>query len=295
MSIRHESRKVLMQTLYELDTSHAFALPALEAKEILKRNMEYLSPGRYDVEFTCALFDTILERLITLDELIVKAAPEWPMNKINIVDRNVLRIGLSEMLFNPGKDVPPKVAIDEAIEVAKEFGGESSGKFVNGVLGAVYKELDVTEGVEKHKKLKKEYKSGLIVLRLDNDSVYIAMLMDKFKTYTLPRSDLEEGGDEAMVAKSSAVRDFGIEIGEATFVDQHSYIAHHPEKGNIVKIIKYYYGVTNQMNFNGVNDEEILATVWVNYDDIDKIKIYKDLKPVIQKAIEMNDYVVDKI
>jgi transcription antitermination protein NusB len=287
MSIRHESRKVLMQTLYEVDTNSSFDLPLAEIKETLNRNMEYLSPGKYDKEFTHILLGTVIERLNTLDEIIAKAAPEWPLAKINIVDRNVLRVGLSEMLFSSNNDVPPKVAIDEAIEIAKEFGGESSGKFVNGVLGAVYKELDISEIEAPKKKLKKVYKSGIVTLRKDGDSVYIAMLMDKFKTYTLPRSDLEEGGDEAVIAHDAAKRDFGLEVKVLGLISEHSYIAHHPEKGNIIKIIKYYYGVTDDKEFAGNADDEILATVWVNIDDIDKIKIYKDLKPIILKSLEM--------
>jgi hypothetical protein len=76
-----------------------------------------------------------------IDDIIVKAAPEWPLDKISIVDRNVLRIGLYELIFSDRDEVPAKVAINESIELAKNFGGENSGKFVNGVLGAVYKEL----------------------------------------------------------------------------------------------------------------------------------------------------------
>ena len=77
-----------------------------------------------------------------IDKIIEKSAPEWPIEQITIVDRNVLRIGLYELLYANKEEVPPKVAINEAIELAKSFGGESSGKFINGVLGTVYKEID---------------------------------------------------------------------------------------------------------------------------------------------------------
>ena len=69
-------------------------------------------------------------------------APEWPISQITIVDRNILRIGIYELMFGKRNDVPPKVAINEAIELAKSFGGNSSGKFVNGVLGSLYKEIE---------------------------------------------------------------------------------------------------------------------------------------------------------
>ena len=86
-----------------------------------------------------------------IDKIIEKSAPEWPIEQITIVDRNVLRIGLYELLYANKEEVPPKVAINEAIELAKSFGGESSGKFINGVLGTVYKEIGGPEN-EKPKK-----------------------------------------------------------------------------------------------------------------------------------------------
>jgi len=75
------------------------------------------------------------------DKIIEKTAPEWPINQINILDRNVLRIGIFELLYENKDEVPPKVAINESIELAKNFGGENSRKFINGVLGTVYREI----------------------------------------------------------------------------------------------------------------------------------------------------------
>ena len=80
-----------------------------------------------------------------IDKIIEKAAPEWPIAQIPIIDRNVLRIGLYELLYADKAQVPPKVAINEAIELAKTFSGKISGKFVNGVLGTVYKQLEQKE------------------------------------------------------------------------------------------------------------------------------------------------------
>jgi N utilization substance protein B len=76
-----------------------------------------------------------------LDGIITKAAPEWPIGQIAIIDRNALRIGLYELLHADPEEVPPKVAINESIEIAKNYGGPNSGKFINGVLGTVYKQL----------------------------------------------------------------------------------------------------------------------------------------------------------
>jgi N utilization substance protein B len=93
--------------------------------------------------FVLELTEGVIKNLAAIDEIIVKYAPEWPIDQTPVVDRNVLRLGIYEMCFL--KQVPPKVVIDEAVELGKSFGGESSGKFVNGVLGAIYKENDKIE------------------------------------------------------------------------------------------------------------------------------------------------------
>jgi len=97
------------------------------------------------------LIDGILENVAVINQMIEKYAPEWPLEQITTVDRNALRIGIYELKFN--NDIPPKVAINEAIELAKNFGGESSGKFINGVLGSIYKDMEkageINEAAEK--------------------------------------------------------------------------------------------------------------------------------------------------
>jgi N utilization substance protein B len=82
----------------------------------------------------------VIHNVMDINQLITSFAPEWPLEQITVVDRNVLRIGIYELKFSKG-EIPPKVAINEAIELAKSFGGESSGKFINGVLGSIYKEM----------------------------------------------------------------------------------------------------------------------------------------------------------
>ncbi len=156
MANRHLSRSIVLQTLFEWDFLSASAKasagePASQTiKEALKRNLKEFAPGLEDDVFVFSLIDQILKKQPMADEIIEKAAPDWPIDKISVVDRNILRIGLTELLFGDRTQVPPKVAINEAIELAKTFGGENSGKFVNGVLGAVYKEIG--EPDKEHKK-----------------------------------------------------------------------------------------------------------------------------------------------
>lgn len=136
MSNRHLARTIAMQSLYEWD----FKKESPERlKKIVKENLKEFASGFSDAGFTERVVDGVITHLKEINDYITKFAPEWPIEQITIVDRNVLRIGIFELVFT--EDIPPKVAINEAIELAKTFGGESSGKFVNGVLGAIYKEL----------------------------------------------------------------------------------------------------------------------------------------------------------
>ena len=139
MASRHLSRSIAMQSLYEWDFSGK-KQDGLE--KIVEKNIKEYGPGLEDASFVWQLVNGVRDHLSQIDKVIEKAAPEWPIDQITIVDRNVLRIGLYELLYSKKEEVPPKVAINEAIELAKTFGGESSGKFINGVLGTVYKEIE---------------------------------------------------------------------------------------------------------------------------------------------------------
>lgn len=138
MASRHLSRSIVLQSLYEWD----FFGKKGNLKEIVERNIKDFGPGLEELDFIWQLVDGVTKHMQSLDKIIEKAAPEWPIPQIAIIDRNVLRIGLFELLHANKEEVPPKVAINEAIELAKTFSGQTSGKFVNGVLGTVYKQLE---------------------------------------------------------------------------------------------------------------------------------------------------------
>ncbi|MFA6526592.1 MAG: transcription antitermination factor NusB [Candidatus Buchananbacteria bacterium] len=135
MSNRHLSRTIAVQTLYQWD----FNGKEDDIVQIMKTNKESFAPEFDDQGFIEHLVKGVHDVCDEIDALIVKFAPEWPLDQITIVDRNVLRLGIFELRYD--NNIPAKVAINEAIELAKAFGGESSGKFVNGVLGAVYKDM----------------------------------------------------------------------------------------------------------------------------------------------------------
>ncbi len=143
MANRHLSRTLAMQTLFVWD----FNKGEKKIDEIMEDNFENFAPDFDDGGFVKELIDGISSHMEEIDNYIKKYAPEWPIDQITGIDRNVLRLGIYELVFS--EKIPPKVAINEAIEVAKNFGGDSSGKFINGVLGSIYS--DMPEDLKKKK------------------------------------------------------------------------------------------------------------------------------------------------
>lgn len=139
MSNRHLARTIAVQTLYQWD----FNNQEKDISTITAEVRDSFAPEFDDGKFISHLVNGVIQNIAEIDSLITKFAPEWPLDQITIVDRNVLRLGTFELRFD--NTIPAKVAINEAIELAKTFGGESSGKFVNGVLGAVYKDMGEKE------------------------------------------------------------------------------------------------------------------------------------------------------
>ena len=137
---RRKARFIAFQSLFEWDFQQ-YKEKKLEANDILEKNIIEFS-GNSQKSFIQELFKGVIQKQKIIDLMIEKAAPEWPLPQINIIDRNVLRLGIFELVFGNHKNVPPKVAINEAIEIAKAFGSSTSGRFVNGVLGTIYRELD---------------------------------------------------------------------------------------------------------------------------------------------------------
>ena len=141
MATRHLLRTVVLQTLYEWD----FYNQKPDVTAIMERNMKEFSPDVDEPEFGWKILKGVIEHLADIDQIITKAAPEWPIKKIAVIDRNILRIGLYELLYADPEEVPPKVAINEGIELSKNYGGPNSRKFVNGVLGTVFRAKEEAE------------------------------------------------------------------------------------------------------------------------------------------------------
>jgi N utilization substance protein B len=144
-SNRHLGRIVAMQTLYEYDFRHGTEAPLDEAA-VLERNLGEFSQAIDDKDFVHDVVKGVRQHEEEIDGIIAPAAPDWPVDQIAKIDKIVLRIGVYELLIK--REVPPKVVINEAVELAKAFGGENSSKFINGVLGTIYRGSDVYQPEE---------------------------------------------------------------------------------------------------------------------------------------------------
>lgn len=140
-SNRHLGRIISLQSLYEYEFREKAGDTEADLNTIIAKNIEPYDKALGDTEFVYALTNGVMERVKSLDEDLKPLAPEWPISSIAAIDRNVLRIGLYELKYC-GDSVPPKVAINEAVELAKAFGSDNSSRFINGVLGTAFRQID---------------------------------------------------------------------------------------------------------------------------------------------------------
>jgi N utilization substance protein B len=264
--------------------------------EIFARNAEEFAPGMGDFSFMETLLKGVIEKQKDLDLVIEKAAPDWPIDKISVIDRNILRIGLYELLFADRGQVPPKVAINEAIELSKTFGGETSSKFVNGVLGAVYKELgepgkDETSKDRKDKNITPanipvEYLAGAVVYAKEGEDVYLALVHDVFGRWTLSKGHIEGKDPEKEVAKviSDEIK-LPVEVKEKLGTNE--YVTYHPEKGKIKKNVTYYLVEAPFVEIKLKESGGLDDAKWFKMGDILDLNFYNDILPLITKAINV--------
>ena len=140
MAQRHLARTIALQVLAEWDFNKSVLKSEVDIKQITERNIQEFASQNFEGKNFCeSLINNTLKNIKKIDSYIQKYAPQWPLDKITLIDRNILRIGIFELIFFT--KTPPKVAINEAIEVAKTFGGIASSKFINGVLGAIYENI----------------------------------------------------------------------------------------------------------------------------------------------------------
>ena len=292
MANRHLSRSIVLQSLFEWDLN---SIEKSMMQDALMRNVEEFAPNKSDTPFMEKLLDGVLQKQSELDLIIEKAAPEWPIDRIAPVDRNILRLGLYELLFADRNEVPAKVAINEAIELAKQFGGDNSSRFVNGVLGAVYKEIG-EPGKEESSKVKKKRDSpfdemdverlgGAVVYAIHEGMMYLALVHDIFGHWTLSKGRIAEG-EEIEVGAMRAIKDeIGLTIEIETELGKNEYVASHPEKGKIRKQVNYFLARAPYENLVLEQKGGLDAAQWFKVADILDLNFYEDILPIVTKAV----------
>src|SRR3989344_962140 len=289
MANRHLARQTVLQTLYEWD----FGGKKIEPTDILARDITEFAPGAQSEHFMKALLKGVVEKQKDLDEIIAKAAPDWPIEKIAVLDRNILRLGLYELLFADREQVPPKVAINEAIELAKKFGGETSGKFINGVLGAVYKEMGEpgkNDTSTNKKTVTIETLVGAVVYAHHKGNTFVALVHDVFGHWTLTKGKLEKGEKEEEGIIRGAKEELGVEIKVKDSLGENTYETFHPEKGKLRKHVIYFLAeapfeeltLENKEKKGGLDDVK-----WFKLAEILDLNFYDDILPIVTKAINL--------
>jgi N utilization substance protein B len=296
MANRHLSRSIILQTLFEWDFG---VYKDQDPKEMLDKNTEEFGPGLNDSDFMVNLLLGVINKQKIIDEIIEKAAPGWPIDKISPIDRNVLRIGLYELLFGDRNEVPPKVAINEAIELAKSFGGENSSRFVNGVLGGVYKEIGEPGKDDVGKKKQKivetdpakfpvEKKAGAVIYSYYQGELYLAFVHDVFGYWTLSKGGIGDNEDEEEGAVREIKEELNLDIKIKELIGRNEYVANHPEKGKIRKQVVFflaeseYKDIILKKESGGLDDAK-----WFAVSEVPNLRMYDNMIPLLTKTIEI--------
>ncbi len=296
MANRHLYRSIVLQTLFEWDI-RGFSSYDFE-KSINYITSSLLSISTESNSDVLYIVTEIAKKRILIDEIIEKAAPDWPLSKMTLIDRNILRLGLYELLFVDREKVPAKVAINESVELAKRFGGPKSSRFINGVIGAVYRELGEPGKDDKPKKkfdeipledMEIDQKGAAVVYSIDDSqTIRIGMVHDIFGYWTLSKGGIEKGEskEEGTLREIKEETDWSAKI--ICELGQNEYIAYPPERGPVRKQVQYflaqsdYTKPTLEIGSGGLDDVR-----WFELSEISDLNMYDDVSKMMIKAIKI--------
>lgn len=296
MANRHLARSVVLQVLFEKDQS-GDAMDLAAAEERLNEYAAEFGARESDKPFMLELLRTAVRKQKEIDEVIVSAAPEWPLDRIAAIDRNVLRLGLTELLYADRAQVPAKVAINEAIELAKAFGGASSSKFVNGVLGAVYIELGepgkgeggARKEVQNQKGMPIEHLAGAVVYARHQGGFFLAFVHDIFGHWTISKGKIEAGEDVNAGAIREIKEEMGLDIEIQEQLGVNEYVANDPDVkgGKKRKRVTYFlaeapFAELRLGSSGGLDDAQ-----WFPLSQVGSLNFYDDTLKIIIPAINL--------
>ena len=296
MANRHLARSVALQVLFERDQSGG-VMTYVQACERLNSYAEEFGARDSDVPFMKNLIQTAIVKQKEIDDVITRAAPEWPLEKIAAIDRNILRLGLTELLFADRAQVPAKVAINESIELAKTFGSASSGRFVNGVLGAVYVELGEPgkhEGGMRKKearptKMPVEELVGAVVYAFEGKEVYLALVHDIFGHWTLSKGKLQDGEEHASAVKRKVREEVGLDASVEEQLGENEYIANDSSAtgGKKRRHATYFLARAPFKDLILKKEGGLDDAQWFPLASVGDLNFYDDILPVVTRAINL--------
>ncbi len=298
MANRHLARSVVLQVLFEWDSSEG-KLSVDGAYGRLAEYSQEFGARESDMPFMKNLLQTTLAKKREIDEVIVKAAPEWPIDKISAIDRNILRLGLSELLFADRTQVPAKVAINEAIELAKTFGGNSSSKFVNGVLGAVYLELGEPGKTDGNKRkdgpagpMPVEELVGAVVYAREAGEIYLALVHDIFGHWTLSKGKLQSGEEQLSGVARKVKEEIGLIVTVEEMLGENEYIANDSSggKNSTGKKRRHATYFLARSEFTDIilkREGGLDDAQWFPLSSVGDLNFYDDILPVVTRAINL--------
>lgn len=282
MSNRHLARTLVLQSLFQWD----FNNKKENIHKLLELNRKEFAPDFDDQGFSENLLDHIVEKIDELDKLIAQFAPEWPLDQITPMDRNVLRIGIYELKY--AQDIPPKVAINEAIELAKTYSGNSSGKFVNGVLGSIYKEMQ-ERGEKRDLEVEppREYSAGGVVFRHDGDDYKFILVLDAYDKWTFAKGHIEENEDKEKAAEREVCEEVGIKNTQNRgYLGSIDIKVNEPNKRAVPKTVYYYLIETKDIDLKITAEPEVKEAKWVTGKEALELISYENAKEIFKIALK---------
>jgi len=281
MANRHLARTLALQSLFEWD----FNKGEHNIEKIFDYDKQEFAPDFDDQGFALELIKNVVKNQPEIDRLITKFAPEWPLEQITTTDRNVLRIGVYELKL--AQDIPPKVAINEAIELAKAFGGDSSGKFVNGVLGSIYKEM--MKSGEKQTMTSqgiKEISAGGVIYRQADDGYYFVLILDAYDKWTFPKGKVENDDSLEVNALRELKEETGlIELKVIDYLGETQVKVHKPNEKPYRKLIKYFLIESHSTDIIVPQVTELKDVRWYSQSEALEILGYDNAKDIFKQAL----------
>lgn len=296
MANRHLARSIVLQVLFERDQNGT-----MSPDECVGRLSDYskeFGARDSDMPFMKQLLQSALAKQKEIDAVLVRAAPEWPLEKIAAIDRNILRLGLAELLYADRAQVPAKVAINEAIELAKTFGSNSSGRFVNGVLGAVYIELgepgkqDGTPRKQpgsKNTKMPVEELVGAVVYAKEGGEVYLALVHDIFGHWTLSKGKLQPGEKHEAGVKRKVKEEIGLACELEDQLGENEYVANDSNApgGKKKRHATYFLARASFADLILKREGGLDDAQWFPLASVGDLNFYDDILPVVTRAINL--------